>query len=81
MIEDENLESFTFQFPEEKEYRVMIKGMPADMSVEDIDEELEEMRIHSKECRVMISRKTGLSMPLFSVFFRKEPRQQEHLQS
>ncbi|GFT55630.1 RNA-directed DNA polymerase from mobile element jockey [Trichonephila clavipes] len=67
------MESFTFQFPEEKEYRVVIKGLPADMPVEDILEELEEMGIHPKECRVMISRKTGQPMPLFSVFLEKNP--------
>ncbi|GFY21418.1 nucleic-acid-binding protein from transposon X-element [Trichonephila clavipes] len=71
MIEEEKLESFTFQFLEEKEYRVVIKGMPADMPVEDIIEELEEMGIHPKECRVMISRKTGLPIPLFSAFLEK----------
>ncbi|GFX37022.1 hypothetical protein TNCV_1175221 [Trichonephila clavipes] len=73
LTEEEKLESFTFQFPEEKEYRVVIKGMPADMPVEDIIEELEEMVIHPKECRVMISRKTGQPMPLFSVFLEKNP--------
>ncbi|GFX11463.1 hypothetical protein TNCV_1821461 [Trichonephila clavipes] len=71
LIDEEKLESFAFQFPEEKEYRVVIKGMPADMPVEEIVQELEEMGIHPKECKVMISRRTGLPMHLFSVFLDK----------
>ncbi|GFY77854.1 RNA-directed DNA polymerase from mobile element jockey [Trichonephila inaurata madagascariensis] len=70
LIEDENLESFTFQFPEEKEYKVVIKGLPTDMPVNDIVEELQGMGIHPKECKVLISRKTGLPMPLFSVILK-----------
>ncbi|GFY39592.1 hypothetical protein TNIN_375341 [Trichonephila inaurata madagascariensis] len=31
LIETKKLEAFTFQFPEEKEYRVVIRGMPSDM--------------------------------------------------
>ncbi|GFT04829.1 hypothetical protein TNCV_2133771 [Trichonephila clavipes] len=41
-----------------------VKGMP----VEDNVQELEKMGSHPKERKVMISRRTGLLMPLFSVF-------------
>ncbi|GFS41917.1 hypothetical protein TNIN_20341 [Trichonephila inaurata madagascariensis] len=41
------------------------------MPVEDIVKELEEVGIHPEECKVMISRRTGLPMPLFSVFLER----------
>ncbi|GFY46800.1 RNA-directed DNA polymerase from mobile element jockey [Trichonephila inaurata madagascariensis] len=71
LIDSEKLQSFTYQFPEEKVYKVVIRGMPSDMPVEDIVEELEQLGIHPKECKVLISRKNGLPMPLFSVFLDK----------
>ncbi|GFQ69034.1 nucleic-acid-binding protein from transposon X-element [Trichonephila clavata] len=71
LIEDEKLEAFTFHFPSEKEYRVVIRGMPADMPVNEVIENLEELGIHPKECRVLINRKTGQPMPIFSVFLEK----------
>ncbi|GFW01482.1 putative RNA-directed DNA polymerase from transposon X-element, partial [Trichonephila clavipes] len=75
LIDEEKLEAFTFQFPEEKEYRVVIREMPVDMPVENIIKEQEEMGIHSKECKVLISRKNiySLPMPLFSVFLERTP--------
>ncbi|GFU30106.1 nucleic-acid-binding protein from transposon X-element [Trichonephila clavipes] len=47
--------------------------MPSDMPIEDIIEELEGFGIHPKECKVLISRKTGLPMPIFAVFLDKTP--------
>ncbi|GFY16026.1 nucleic-acid-binding protein from transposon X-element [Trichonephila clavipes] len=47
--------------------------MPSDMPIEDITEELEGFGIHPKECKVLISRKTGLPMPIFAVFLDKTP--------
>ncbi|GFU95888.1 nucleic-acid-binding protein from transposon X-element [Trichonephila clavipes] len=73
LIEDEKFESFTHQFPDEKIYKVVIRGLPTDMPVEDIVEELQSLGIHPKECKILISRKTGLPMPLFSVFLEKNP--------
>ncbi|GFY16029.1 nucleic-acid-binding protein from transposon X-element [Trichonephila clavipes] len=73
LIDEEKLQSFTFQFPEEKEIKVVIRGMPSDMPIEDITEELEGFGIHPKECKVLISRKTGLPMPIFAVFLDKTP--------
>ncbi|GFS94209.1 hypothetical protein TNCV_3786661 [Trichonephila clavipes] len=46
LIDEEKLEAFTFQFPEEKEYKAVIRGMPADMPVEDIIGDLEGLGIH-----------------------------------
>ncbi|GFU12845.1 hypothetical protein TNCV_3574081 [Trichonephila clavipes] len=46
LIDEEKLQSFTFQFPDEKKYKVVIRGMPSDMPIEDIIEELEGFRIH-----------------------------------
>ncbi|GFQ76871.1 RNA-directed DNA polymerase from mobile element jockey [Trichonephila clavata] len=71
LIDDEKLEAFTFQFPSEKEYRVVIRGIPADMPVNEVVENLEELGIHPKECRVLINRKTGQPMPIFSIFLEK----------
>ncbi|GFQ79144.1 hypothetical protein TNCT_603661 [Trichonephila clavata] len=45
--------------------------MPADMPVNEVIENLEELGIHPKECRVLINRKTGQPMPIFSVFLEK----------
>ncbi|GFU12795.1 hypothetical protein TNCV_5047451 [Trichonephila clavipes] len=47
--------------------------MPSDMPIEDIIEELEGFRIHPKESKVLISRKTELPMPIFAVFLDKTP--------
>ncbi|GFR17519.1 RNA-directed DNA polymerase from mobile element jockey [Trichonephila clavata] len=45
--------------------------MPADMPVNEVIENLEELGIHPKECRVLNNRKTGQPMPIFSVFLEK----------
>ncbi|GFY08597.1 nucleic-acid-binding protein from transposon X-element [Trichonephila clavipes] len=47
--------------------------MPSDMPIENIIEELEGFGIHLKKCKVLISRKTGLPMPIFAVFLDKTP--------
>ncbi|GFR20051.1 RNA-directed DNA polymerase from mobile element jockey [Trichonephila clavata] len=69
--EEEKLEAFTFQFPAEQEYKVFIRGMPADMPVEEVIENLEELGIHPKGCKVLINRKTSQPMPIFAVFLTK----------
>ncbi|GFR27584.1 hypothetical protein TNCT_324711, partial [Trichonephila clavata] len=45
LIEEEKLEAFPFQFPAEQEYKVVIRGMPADMPVNEVVENLEELGI------------------------------------
>ncbi|GFR14788.1 nucleic-acid-binding protein from transposon X-element [Trichonephila clavata] len=45
--------------------------MPADMPVEEVIENLEELGIHPKECKVLINRKTSQPMPIFAVFLTK----------
>ncbi|GFR11218.1 hypothetical protein TNCT_565101 [Trichonephila clavata] len=71
LIEEEKLEAFTFQFPAEQEYKVVIRGMPADMPVEEVIQNLEELGIHPKECKVLINRNTNQPMPIFAVFLAK----------
>ncbi|GFQ92606.1 nucleic-acid-binding protein from transposon X-element [Trichonephila clavata] len=71
LIEELKLEAFTFQFPAEQEYKVVIRGMPADMPVEEVIQNLEELGIHPKECKVLINRRTNQPMPIFAVFLAK----------
>ncbi|GFX28820.1 nucleic-acid-binding protein from transposon X-element [Trichonephila clavipes] len=59
------LESYTYQLSEEKELKVVIRGMPSDISPQQIIEGLLELGITVSNCHVMINRKTGLPMPLF----------------
>ncbi|GFT56162.1 nucleic-acid-binding protein from transposon X-element [Trichonephila clavipes] len=64
-IDREKLESYTYQLNEEKELKVVIRGMPSDMPPQQIIEGLTELGLTINDCHVMINRKTGLPMPLF----------------
>ncbi|GFU68212.1 probable RNA-directed DNA polymerase from transposon X-element [Trichonephila clavipes] len=64
-IDHEKLESYTCQLNEEKELKVVIRGMPTDMPPQQIIEGLSELGLTINDCHVMINRKTGLPMPLF----------------
>ncbi|GFW38662.1 nucleic-acid-binding protein from transposon X-element [Trichonephila clavipes] len=64
-IDHEKLESYTYQLNEEKELKVVIRGMPSDMPPQQIIEGLSELGLTINDCHVMINRKTGLPMPLF----------------
>ncbi|GFW16142.1 nucleic-acid-binding protein from transposon X-element [Trichonephila clavipes] len=64
-IDHEKLESYTYQLNEEKELKVVIRGMPSDMPPQKIIEGLSELGLTINDCHVMINRKTGLPMPLF----------------
>ncbi|GFR33432.1 putative RNA-directed DNA polymerase from transposon X-element [Trichonephila clavata] len=65
LIEVENLESYTHQLAEEKDLKVVIRGMPVDMPVQEIVADLHSLGITVTECKPMNNRKTGLPMPLF----------------
>ncbi|GFT39534.1 RNA-directed DNA polymerase from mobile element jockey [Trichonephila clavipes] len=65
-IDHEKLESYTYQLNEEKELKVVIRGMPSDMPPQQIIEGLSELGLTINDCHVMINRKTGLPMPLSS---------------
>ncbi|GFT95542.1 nucleic-acid-binding protein from transposon X-element [Trichonephila clavipes] len=64
-IDHEKLESYTYQLNEEKELKVVIRGMPSVMPPQQIIEGLSELGLTINDCHVMINRKTGLPMPLF----------------
>ncbi|GFY56805.1 RNA-directed DNA polymerase from mobile element jockey [Trichonephila inaurata madagascariensis] len=64
-IDKEKLESFIYQLSKEKELKAVIRGMPSDMPPQQIIEGLLDLGITVNDCHVMISRKTGLPMPLF----------------
>ncbi|GFT65790.1 nucleic-acid-binding protein from transposon X-element [Trichonephila clavipes] len=63
-VETEKLEAFTYQLPEDREIKAVIRGMPAD-TPEEIIEDLLTVGIKVNECHAMTNRKTGLPMPLF----------------
>ncbi|GFX37015.1 nucleic-acid-binding protein from transposon X-element [Trichonephila clavipes] len=65
LIDQEKLEAYTYELSENKEIKVVIRGMPVDMPIQEIMEDLENLFIKPSECRVMINRKTRLPMPLF----------------
>ncbi|GFT69249.1 RNA-directed DNA polymerase from mobile element jockey, partial [Nephila pilipes] len=67
----ENLQHFTFQLPEDKKIRVVIRGMPTDMPPEDIMQELEELGFTPESCHILTHRKTTQPMPLFLVSLPK----------
>ncbi|GFR15003.1 RNA-directed DNA polymerase from mobile element jockey [Trichonephila clavata] len=65
LIDEEQLESFTHQLSEEKDIKIVITGMPVDMPIPEIVEDLHNLGITVNECKIMTNRKTGLPMPLF----------------
>ncbi|GFT94709.1 nucleic-acid-binding protein from transposon X-element [Trichonephila clavipes] len=71
LIDQEKLEAYTYELNENKEIKVVIRGMPVDMPIQEIMEDLENLFIKPSECKVMINRKTQLPMPLFLLFLPK----------
>ncbi|GFV61276.1 nucleic-acid-binding protein from transposon X-element [Trichonephila clavipes] len=65
LIDQEKLEAYTHELNENKEIKVVIRGMPVDMPIQEIMDDLASLFIKPNECRVMTNRKTGLPMPLF----------------
>ncbi|GFT55652.1 nucleic-acid-binding protein from transposon X-element [Trichonephila clavipes] len=65
LIDQEKLEAYTYELNENKEIKVVIRGMPVDMPIQEIMEDLETLCIKPSECRVMLNRRTNLPMPLF----------------
>ncbi|GFS71969.1 nucleic-acid-binding protein from transposon X-element [Trichonephila clavipes] len=64
-VETEKLEAFTYQLPEDREIKAVIRGMPADTTPQEIIEDLLTVGIKVNECHAMTNRKTGLPRPLF----------------
>ncbi|GFU03219.1 nucleic-acid-binding protein from transposon X-element [Trichonephila clavipes] len=70
-VDAEKLEAFTYQLPEEREIKAVIRGMPADTPPQEIIEDLLTVGITVNECHAMTNRKTGLPMPLFLITLPK----------
>ncbi|GFY26320.1 nucleic-acid-binding protein from transposon X-element [Trichonephila clavipes] len=70
-VNENNLESFTYILPEEKKLRLVIRGLPTDMSPVEIIGSLAEQNINVNECHIMTSKKTGKEMPLFLITLDK----------
>ncbi|GFT39819.1 RNA-directed DNA polymerase from mobile element jockey [Nephila pilipes] len=70
-IDKFKLKSFTYQLPEHKELRVVIRGLPETTPPGDIIQELKNWNILVNSCQVMINRHTRLPMPLFLLTLEK----------
>ncbi|GFT80767.1 nucleic-acid-binding protein from transposon X-element [Nephila pilipes] len=66
-IDKYKLHSFTYQLPENKELRVVIRGLPETTPPGEIIHELKANNISANSCQVMINRRTKLPMPLFLI--------------
>ncbi|GFS62619.1 nucleic-acid-binding protein from transposon X-element [Nephila pilipes] len=66
-IDKFKLQSFTYQLPENKELRAVIRGLPETTPPGEIIQELKLRNISANSCQVMINRRTKLPMPLFLV--------------
>ncbi|GFV52560.1 nucleic-acid-binding protein from transposon X-element [Trichonephila clavipes] len=70
-VEDNSLESYTYILPEDKKLRLVIRGLPTDMSPIEIIGSLAGKNITVNECHIMTSKKTGKDMPLFLITMDK----------
>ncbi|GFY31966.1 nucleic-acid-binding protein from transposon X-element [Trichonephila clavipes] len=70
-VEENSLESYTYILPEEKKLRLVIRGLPTDMSPIEIIGSLAGKNITVNECHIMTSKKTGKDMPLFLISMDK----------
>ncbi|GFW61972.1 nucleic-acid-binding protein from transposon X-element [Trichonephila clavipes] len=70
-VEENQLESFTYILPEDKKLRLVVRGLPTDMSPVEIIGSLAEQNISVNECHIMTSKKTGKEMPLFLITMDK----------
>ncbi|GFX42374.1 nucleic-acid-binding protein from transposon X-element [Trichonephila clavipes] len=70
-VEENSLESYTYILPEEKKLRLVIRGLPTDMSPIEIIGSLAGKNITVNECHIMTSKKTGKDMPLFLITMDK----------
>ncbi|GFU10713.1 RNA-directed DNA polymerase from mobile element jockey [Trichonephila clavipes] len=69
-IEENSLESYTYILPDKK-LRLVIRGLPTDMSPIEIIGSLAGKNITVNECHIMTSKKTGKEMPLFLITMDK----------
>ncbi|GFQ94371.1 nucleic-acid-binding protein from transposon X-element [Trichonephila clavata] len=70
-IAEKGLEAYTYMLPEEKKLRVVIRGLPTDMSTSEIISNLASQNITVEECHIMTSKRTGKPMPLFLINMEK----------
>ncbi|GFQ70016.1 nucleic-acid-binding protein from transposon X-element [Trichonephila clavata] len=71
-ITEKGLEAYTYMLPEEKKLRVVIRGLPTDMSTSEIISHLESQNITVEECHIMTSKRSGKPMPLFLSTWKKQ---------
>ncbi|GFQ87995.1 nucleic-acid-binding protein from transposon X-element [Trichonephila clavata] len=64
-IDENSLEGYTYMLPEDKKLRAVIRGLPIDMPPMEIISDLATQGYQIEECHNMVSRKTGVPMPLF----------------
>ncbi|GFR19245.1 RNA-directed DNA polymerase from mobile element jockey [Trichonephila clavata] len=70
-ISENGLEGYTYMLPEDKKLRVVIRGLPTDMSPMEIISHLATQNISVEECHIMTSKRTGKPMPLFLITMEK----------
>ncbi|GFR29794.1 nucleic-acid-binding protein from transposon X-element [Trichonephila clavata] len=70
-IEQNKMESFTYDLDQEKDLKAVIRGMPSDTPPQDIIDDLLLLGITVNVVHVMTNRKTGTPMPLFLVTLRR----------
>ncbi|GFU34191.1 nucleic-acid-binding protein from transposon X-element [Nephila pilipes] len=76
-ISQENLQHYTYQLPEDKMIRAVIRGMPIDTPVQEILQDLDELNIHAEECHIMTNKRNDTPMPLFLVTLKKTDENKE----
>ncbi|GFS88347.1 hypothetical protein NPIL_89521 [Nephila pilipes] len=64
-INQNNLQGYTYQLPNKKFLRIVIRGMTADMPPIEIINDLKNYNIHVQECFNVTNKKTGKPMPYF----------------
>ncbi|GFR00726.1 nucleic-acid-binding protein from transposon X-element [Trichonephila clavata] len=70
-IAEKGLEAYTYMLPEEKKLRVVIRGLPTDMSPSEIISHLASQDITVEECHIMTNKRSGKPMPLFLINMEK----------
>lgn len=70
-LEQNNLPFHTYQLPEEKHLHVVLRGIPTDISTEEVKEELTTMGFHPKEVYRMKMNKERKPIPLILLLIPK----------
>ncbi|GBO09145.1 Nucleic-acid-binding protein from transposon X-element [Araneus ventricosus] len=71
LISDKQLKSFTFELPEQQQLKVVIRGLPPNEDIKDIELELIKHGLQPTNIAPMRHRMSGNSMPLYLVLLSK----------